>query len=165
MTNSSIQRQAAGLLAWLAVCVVAATLGGFASANAAGYYEQLMLPAWAPPPWLFAPVWTLLYVLMGVAAWLVWRERGFGQARAALSLFLIQLAVNALWTWLFFAWHQGSLAFIEILVLWAIILCTVVAFWLVRPMAAALLIPYLAWVTFAAVLTYAVWQANPTLLA
>jgi tryptophan-rich sensory protein len=112
------------------------------------------------PSWLFAPAWTLLYVLMGVAAWLVWLERGFRQARSTLSLFLIQLAVNALWTWLLFVWHLGALAFGEIL-----ILCTVVAFWRVRPMAGALLIPYLAWVTFASALTYAVWQHNPELLA
>jgi tryptophan-rich sensory protein len=102
---------------------------------------------------------------MGVAAWLVWRERGFRKARVTLSLFLIQLAVNALWTWLFFVWHLGALAFGEILILWALILCTVIAFWRVRPIAGALLLPYLAWVTFASALTYAVWQHNPALLA
>jgi tryptophan-rich sensory protein len=113
---------------------------------------------------LFAPVWTALYLLMGVAAWLVWRARGFRQARAALSLFLIQLAANALWTWLFFVWRLGGLAFAEILVLWILILCTVVAFRRVRSLAAALLLPYLAWVTFASVLTYSVWQRNPGVL-
>jgi tryptophan-rich sensory protein len=102
---------------------------------------------------------------MGVAAWLVWRERGFRGARTALSLFLIQLAVNALWTWLFFVWRLGALAFGEILLLWGLILCTVVAFWRVRAVAGALLVPYLGWVTYAAALTYAVWQRNPALLA
>ena len=158
-------KQLFGLLGWLAVSFAAAALGGFASANAGDFYQQLTRPAWAPPSWLFAPAWTLLYLLMGVAAWLVWRERGFRQARAALSLFLIQLAVNALWTWLFFVWHLGAPAFGEILILWALIFCTVVAFWRVRPIAGALLIPYLAWVTFASALTYAVWQYNPSLLA
>ena len=160
-----MQKQLLGLLGWLAVSFAAAALGGFASANAADFYQQLTRPAWAPPSWLFAPAWTLLYLLMGVAAWLVWRERGFHQARTTLSLFLIQLAVNALWTWLFFVWRLGALAFGEILILWVLILCTVVAFWRVRPIAGALLIPYLAWVTFASALTYAVWQRNPALLA
>ena len=165
MVFGPMQKQLFGLLGWLAVSFAAAALGGFASANAVDFYQQLTRPVWAPPSWLFAPAWTLLYVLMGVAAWLVWRERGFRQARSTLSLFLIQLAVNALWTWLFFVWHLGALAFGEILILWALILCTLVAFWRVRPMAGALLIPYLAWVTFASALTYAVWQRNPELLA
>jgi len=162
--TGTVQRQLFGLLGWLAISFAAAAIGGFASASAGDFYQQLTRPAWAPPSWLFAPAWTLLYLLMGVAAWLVWRERGFRQARAALSLFLVQLAVNALWTWLFFVWHQGALAFGEILVLWVLILCTVVAFWRVRPIAGALLIPYLAWVTFASALTFAVWQGNARLL-
>ena len=160
-----MQKQLFGLLGWLAVSFAAAALGGFASINAGDFYQRLTRPAWAPPSWLFAPAWTLLYLLMGVAAWLVWRERGFRKARITLSLFLIQLAVNALWTWLFFFWHLGALAFGEILILWALILGTVVAFWRVRPIAGALLIPYLAWVTFASALAYAVWQRNPALLA
>lgn len=159
-----MQKRFFGLLGWLAVSFAAAAVGGFASANAGDFYQQLARPAWAPPSWLFAPAWTLLYLLMGLAAWLVWRERGFRQARTALSLFLVQLAVNALWTWLFFVWRLGALAFGEILVLWVLILCTAVAFWRVRPTAGALLIPYLAWVTFASALTYAVWQGNPRLL-
>jgi tryptophan-rich sensory protein len=159
------QKQLAGLIAWLALSFAAAAVGGVASANAGDFYLQLARPAWAPPAWLFAPVWTALYLLMGVAAWQVWRERGFRQAPIALSLFLLQLALNALWTWIFFAWRLGAVAFAEILVLWILILCTLVAFWRVRPVAGALLIPYLAWVTLATALTYAVWQRNPTLLA
>ena len=160
-----MQKQLFGLLGWLAVSFAAAALGGSASANAGDFYQQLTRPAWAPPSWLFAPVWTVLYLLMGVAAWLVWRERGFRQARMALSLFLLQLVLNAFWTWLFFVWHLGGLAFVEILVLWALILCTAGAFWRVRPIAGTLLIPYLVWVTFASALTYAIWQRNPALLA
>jgi tryptophan-rich sensory protein len=102
---------------------------------------------------------------MGVAAWLVWRERGFREATYALSLFLVQLAANALWPWLFFAWHLGAAAFGEILVLWALIVITIFAFWCVRPLAAALLLPYLVWVSFACALNYAVWQLNPHRLA
>jgi translocator protein len=160
-----MRRQVLGLLGWLGVSFAAAALGGFASANAGDFYQELTRPGWAPPAWLFAPAWTLLYFLMGIAAWLVWREHGFRKARIALSLFLIQLAVNALWSWLFFVWKLGALAFAEVLILWVLILCTVVTFWRVRPLAGGLLLPYLAWVTFASALTYAVWQRNPALLA
>ena len=160
-----MKKQFVGLLAWIGLSFTAAAIGGYASANAAGFYQQLALPAWAPPSWLFAPVWTSLYFLRGVAAWLVWRQHGFRNAPTALSLFLVQLFINALWSWLFFVWRLGALAFAEILVLWGLILCTIVAFWRVRAIAGALLIPYLAWVTFAAALAYAIWQRNPALLS
>ncbi|HEX5612407.1 MAG TPA: TspO/MBR family protein [Burkholderiales bacterium] len=157
-------KNVAGLLGWLAITFVAAGLGAIASANAGSFYGQLARPAWAPPGWLFAPVWTLLYLLMGVAAWLVWRERRFGETRVALSIYVVQLAANALWTWLFFAWRQGAAAFGEILVLWALIAVTMLLFWRIRPIAGALLVPYLAWVSFATALTFAVWKRNPGLL-
>jgi tryptophan-rich sensory protein len=105
-------------------------------------------------------VWTVLYAFMGVAAWLVWRRRAYGP----IALFVVQLALNALWTWLFFAWRQGAASFVAIVVLWLLIAATMAAFWRVRRAAAALLAPYLAWVGFAAALTYAVWQRNPGLL-
>lgn len=165
MALTPVRSQILGLVGWLAVSFAAAALGALASVNAGAFYLELTRPGWAPPPWLFAPAWTLLYLLMGVAAWLVWREHGFRSARTALCLFLIQLAANALWTWLFFVWHLGALAFGEILILWVLILCTAVAFWRVRPIAGALLLPYLAWVSFASALTYAVWRRNPQLLA
>jgi tryptophan-rich sensory protein len=101
---------------------------------------------------------------MGVAAWLVWRERGWWRARSALGLFVLQLACNALWSWLFFGWHLGGLAFADILVLLALIVATIVAFARIRQLAAWLLAPYLAWVTFATLLNYSVWQLNPRLL-
>ena len=101
---------------------------------------------------------------MGVSAWLVWRAGGFAGARAALLLFIAQLGANALWTWLFFVWRLGALAFAEILLLWAMIVATIVLFWRVSRLAAALLVPYLAWVSFATALTYAVWRLNPVLL-
>lgn len=101
---------------------------------------------------------------MGVAAWLVWRARGFGGARNALLLFVVQLAANALWTWLFFAWRQGGLAFAEILLLLALILATVVSFWRVNRLAAVLLLPYLLWVSFASALSLSIWRLNPALL-
>jgi len=165
MAPVSKSRQLFGLFVWLTVSFAAAAVGGLASFDAGSFYRELARPDWAPPSWLFAPVWTLLYLLMGVAAWLVWRERGFRCARTALVLFVSQLAANALWTWLFFAWRLGGLAFGEIILLWVLILCTVFAFWRVRPMAAIVLLPYLCWVTFASVLTYTIWQSNPGLLA
>jgi tryptophan-rich sensory protein len=157
-------KQIVGLVAWLAVTFIAAAIGSIASIKAAAFYTQLARPEWAPPPDLFGPVWTVLYALMGIAAWLVWRVGGFQKARTALTLFLVQLLVNALWSWLFFAWHLGALAFAEIILLWALVAATIVAFWRIRPLAGAFLIPYLLWVSFAATLNYSVWQLNPQVL-
>lgn len=156
--------QLAGLAGWLAISVAAGAVGAFASADAGTFYEQLVRPGWAPPAWLFAPVWSVLYLVMGVAAWLVWRERAVSTTGWALSLYLIQLIANALWTWLFFAWRQGAWAFTEILVLLALIVATMIAFWRVSRAASMLLLPYLLWVAFASALTYATWRANPQLL-
>jgi Tryptophan-rich sensory protein (mitochondrial benzodiazepine receptor homolog) len=153
-----------GFAGWLVVCFVAAAIGGAASVQAGPFYTQLVRPEWAPPASLFGPVWTVLYALMAIAAWLVWRVNGFRAARRALTLFLVQLALNALWSWLFFGWHRGGLAFADIVVLWALIVATVIAFWRIRPWAGALLLPYLLWVSFASALNYSVWQLNPQLL-
>jgi len=149
------------LAGWLAASFAAAALGAVATRQAPEFYAQLARPDWAPPGWLFGPVWTLLYALMGIAAWRVWRRAGFG---TAIHLFLAQLALNALWSWLFFAWRLGAAAFGEILLLWLLIAATVAAFFRIDRPAAALLVPYLAWVSLAAALTYAVWRANPRLL-
>lgn len=165
MGPNSMTKLLLGLLGWIAVSFAAAAMGGLGSSDAGAFYQQLQRPEWAPPSWVFAPVWSLLYFIMGVSAWLVWREGGFGEARIPLALFLMQLAANALWTWLFFAWRLGALAFGEILLLWVLVLLTLVSFWRVRPMAGVLLLPYLIWVTFASALTYAIWQGNPRLLA
>ncbi len=165
MTRSAASKHVLGLVGWLAVSFAAAAVGALASANAGDFYRELARPEWAPPSWLFAPAWTCLYLLMGIAAWLVWKARGFRSASNTLLLFLAQLAANALWTWLFFFWHLGAAAFIEILVLWVLIACTLFAFWRVRPLAGYLLLPYLLWVGFASALTYAIWQRNPQLLA
>jgi tryptophan-rich sensory protein len=150
-----------GLAGWLVITIVAAAIGAAASIDAGSFYTQLVLPQWAPPPWVFGPAWTVLYALMGIAAWLVWRVDGFRAARGALTLFLVQLAPNALWSWLFFGWHRGALAFADILLLWVLIVVTLIAFWRVRALAGALLVPYLLWVSFASALNYAVWQLNP----
>jgi len=149
---------------FLAMSFAVAAVGWLASTQAGIFYGRLSRPALSPPDWLFGPVWTVLYTLMGVSAWLVWRERGWRGARAAHALNVAQLAANALWTWLFFVWRKGALAFAEILVLWALIVATMAAFRRVRPLAAALLLPYLVWVSFAAYLSFAIWRLNPETL-
>jgi benzodiazapine receptor len=152
------------LLLWVLLCAGAAVTGAIASADAPAFYAALDKPAWAPSARVFGPVWTVLYASMAVSAWLVWRERGWARARGALGLFVLQLAVNAIWSWLFFAWHRGALAFVDIVILLGLIVATLVAFARIRRLAAWLLVPYLAWVCFAAALNWSVWQRNPQLL-
>jgi tryptophan-rich sensory protein len=164
MMHQSFQRQILGLAGWLAASFLAGGIGAIASSSAGAFYAQLSRPSWAPPAWLFGPVWSLLYIMMGVAAWLVWRKHGFPVAASALMLFVIQLITNALWTWLFFVWHQGALSFAEIVVLWLLVASTIVAFWRLHRLAALMLVPYLAWVSFASALTYSLWRLNPTVL-
>ena len=162
--RNSKSRQLLGLAGWLLLTFAVAATGALASASAGSFYRELIRPDWAPPGWLFGPVWSMLYLLMAIAAWLVWRVHGWRNARAALTLFVVQLAVNALWTWLFFVWRQGGLAFAEILLLWCLIVATSVAFKRLNALAAALLLPYLAWVSFASALTFAMWRLNPSVL-
>jgi len=164
MVSHSKLRQILGLIGWLIVSFAASAVGAVASIQAKSFYSQLAQPAWAPPSFLFGPVWTVLYALMAIAAWLVWRSGGLHTNRIALSLFMVQLALNALWSWLFFAWQRGALAFVDIVLLWLLIVVTLVSFWRVRPLAGALLIPYLLWVSFASALNYSLWQLNPQLL-
>jgi len=149
-----------GLAGWLFLVGIAAGVGALASIDAATFYRLLDLPSWAPPAEVFGPVWTALYVAMAVAAWLVWSARGWQGAWFALSIFCAQLVANALWSWLFFAWRRGNLAFGDIVLLIALIVATALAFARVRPLAALLLLPYLAWVTFATAPTWALWRAN-----
>lgn len=160
----SPQKQIVGLIGWLLLCFAAAAIGAAASVQAATFYQQLAQPSWAPPASVFGPVWSVLYALMGITTWLVWREGGWRRQRGALALFVIQLALNALWSWLFFGWHRGALAFTDIVLLWPLIAATLVWFWRVRPLAGALLLPYLCWVSFAATLNFAVWHLNPQIL-
>jgi translocator protein len=162
MARRSLLWDLLGLLGWLLAAFVTAAVGAVASVDAPSFYAQLSKPSWAPPAWVFGPVWTVLYGLMGIAAWLVWRSPG--PKRAALTLFGAQLVANALWSWLFFAWHRGALAAVEILLLLALIVAMIMAFWHVSRAAALLMVPYLLWVGFASLLTWAVWRSNPTVL-
>ena len=161
---SSLAREIFGWIGWFVLVFVVAAVGSTASIEARDFYAQLVQPAWAPPPWLFGPVWTVLYVMMGIAAALVWRAGGFHERRVELTLFLLQLALNGLWSWLFFAWSLGGIAFAEVVLLWLAISATLVLFYRVRPLAGVLLVPYLLWVTFAAALNYTLWQLNPQIL-
>lgn len=153
-----------GFIGWLLAVAATGVIGAIASGRAASFYAQLERPVWAPPAQLFGPVWSFLYLLMAVAAWLIWQKYGFATARRPLLLFIAQLVLNALWSWLFFAWHLGGWALVDIVALWALILVTTSAFWRLRPLAGALLIPYLVWVTFAMALNFAIWRLNPQLL-
>lgn len=147
------------LAGWIGAALLAGVIGGVAT-RPGEWYASLDKPAWTPPGWIFGPVWTILYLMMGVAAWLVWERRGTGRAEAALTLFVVQLALNALWSWLFFGWHRIDLAVVEILILWLLIAATLSAFVRVRRAAGALLVPYLLWVSFAGALTLEIWRRN-----
>lgn len=146
------------LVGWISLTFCAALTGVFVST--AGWYAGLVKPSWNPPDWLFGPVWTTLYTMMAVAAWLVWREGGWKTQTLPLGLFLAQLALNALWTPLFFALHRPGLAFAEIVVLDLAVLATLVTFWPARRLAGVLLLPYALWVAFAAALNFAIWRLN-----
>jgi tryptophan-rich sensory protein len=152
------------LLGSVAVTLTAAFAASFASRTSGAFYAVLDKPAWAPPPWLFAPAWGTLYLLMALAAFRIWRGTGLPAARGALGLYVGQLVLNALWTWLFFVWRDGPWATAEVVMLWTAILATLVAFWRRDRLAGLLLLPYLGWVSFATALTISVWQRNPTLL-
>jgi benzodiazapine receptor len=164
MSDRLVSKQVFGLVGWLAVTYVAAAVGAFASVQAASFYGELTRPWWAPPASWFGPVWSVLYVLMALAAWLVWRVPREARTRTPLVLFLVQLAVNALWSWLFFVWRLGGLAFADIVILLALIVATLFSFWRVKRLAGALMVPYLCWVGFATALNWSVWQSNPALL-
>jgi tryptophan-rich sensory protein len=148
----------AGFVGWLLLCFVPATLGVLFLPGA--WYAALVKPAWNPPSWLFGPVWTALYTLMAISAWLVWRRGGARAPGRPLGWFLLQLALNAAWSPLFFGMKRMGWAFAEIVLLWLAIVATLRAFAPVHRVAAALLVPYLAWVTFATVLNGTLWWLN-----
>lgn len=147
-----------GLVTWSFVCFLPAALGAFSRPGA--WYASLDKPAWNPPSWVFGPVWTTLYILMAVAAWMVWKRGGFASQRRPLSLFLAQLALNALWTPVFFGMNLVGVALGVLLLLTVTLTATVVSFWGVHRLAACLLLPYLGWAGFASVLNATLWWMN-----
>ena len=152
------------LVALMVGTTVAGAIGTIASIGAPTFYQNLDRAWWAPPAWLFGPAWTVLYLLMATAAWIVVRVRTWKGAIGPLTLYALQLAANALWTWLFFFWRSGAASFGEIVVLWLLIAATIVAFARVHWLAGVLLLPYLGWVSFAMALTWSVWHRNPLVL-
>jgi len=151
-------RDILGLVAFVVLCFGVAALGGMATRPAIPeWYAALRKPSWTPPNWVFGPVWTILYALMAVAGWRVWRG---GHARPAALLFLLQLALNGAWSWLFFGLRRPDLGLLGITLLWLAIATTMVAFWRVSWKACVLLVPYLAWVSFASALNLAIWKMN-----
>lgn len=145
------------LLVWLGVSALPAVIG--AAFPAPDYYRSLRKPPWAPPTWIFGPVWTALYALIGVAAFLVHGRSGPG-TRGALGLWGTQLALNAAWTPIFFGLRARGLALVEIVILWVAVTATTIVFFTRRAAGGMLMLPYLAWVTFATLLTYEVWRRN-----
>jgi benzodiazapine receptor len=154
----SIQRSILGALGALVLTFGAAYIGSRFPVDE--WYAALSKPSWNPPNWLFGPVWSLLYLLMAISVWLVWQKEGFQAAIIPLGVFLLQLVLNAAWSWLFFGLHEMGIAFIEILALWVGILVCIILFWRIIPISGILLVPYLLWVTFASVLNYTLWQLN-----
>lgn len=160
-SDPSPPRQALVLFGAVATCLAVGAIGGLATSHSvASWYPALAKPAFNPPRWIFAPVWTVLYLIMAVAAWLVWRRNGWRAARPALTLFALQLALNLAWSLLFFGLRRIDLALIDVLALLAAIAATALAFWPLQRLAALLLVPYFAWVGFAAFLNFAIWQLN-----
>jgi len=154
---SSSNRNALALCGFLFVTFCAPALSAFFGMPGA-WYAALNKPSWNPPSWLFGPAWTLLYTLMAIAAWLVWKRVGFSRP---IVLYFVQLALNAAWTPLFFGAHAMGWALVEIVALWIAILMTLLSFRRVNTTAGWLFVPYLAWVTFATALNYTLWKLNP----
>ncbi len=154
-------RSALALVVFVALAFAAAAVGGLSAAGGAGdWYHSLRRPSWSPPDWIFGPVWTVLYATIGVSGWLIWRERGSARVDPALTLWAVQLVLNAAWTWLFFGLHRPGLAFVDIVALVIAIAATIVLFGRVSHLAAVMLIPYLVWVCFAAALNGTIWHLN-----
>ncbi|MDA0632180.1 tryptophan-rich sensory protein [Nonomuraea sp. MCN248] len=157
MVVTSTPRRWVALPVFLVVVALVAVLGSLSASDSAAEYLSLRRPAWAPPQWLFGPAWTVLYILIAVAGWLTWTARGWSPA---MTLYAIQLVLNAAWTPLFFAAGWYGVAFAEICLLWVTIAATIAAMWRIRRPAALLMAPYLLWVTYAGALNFAIWQLN-----
>ncbi len=154
----TVSKKYIGLVGWLLICFLAGAVGALLEPGL--WYETLNKPAWTPPNWIFPVVWPILYICMGTAAWLVWQKSGFDEARDALTLFLVQLTLNALWSWFFFGLHQISMALADIILLWIMILFTTLAFRIYNRIAAWLMVPYLIWISYAVALNLSIWNLN-----
>ncbi|MFC1681815.1 TspO/MBR family protein [Pseudomonadota bacterium] len=149
---------AIGFLGFILLVVAVASTGAFFKPGS--WYESLQKPIWTPPSLLFPIAWTILYCMIAISGWWVWRNFGFTGTGVGMTLFAVQLVLNAAWSWLFFGLHRMDLAFLDIVLLWLAILGSIISFYAVQPGAAYLLIPYLLWVTYAAALNLVIWQLN-----
>ncbi len=150
-----------GLGAFVAICFLAAVIGSwFTAASVKSWYPTLLKPAGTPPAWVFGPVWSTLYLLMGTAAWLVWRHRSAADVTVALALFFAQLALNATWSFVFFGLRQPGLALFGIVALLAAIIATMTSFVQLSQLAFWLMTPYAAWVLYATFLNFGIWRLN-----
>jgi translocator protein len=156
----TIVQSIVGAIGWMVITFGAAWLGSRSMPDE--WYQNLKKPSWNPPNKVFGPVWTLLYLLMAAAAWLIWKNFDFSMAVFPLILFVVQLLLNAVWTWTFFKLHRTGVALADILVLLMLILALLALFWEFDPLAGALLLPYVLWVLFATVLTWSIWSMNRT---
>jgi benzodiazapine receptor len=153
--------QIISLIISIVLAEVAGVIGSiFTASSVQTWYVNLIKPIWTPPSWIFGPVWISLYALMGVASYLIWRNKKTSGAKVALTIYGVQLAMNALWSILFFGLKNPGLAFAEILILLAFILATTILFWKINKWAGILFLPYLVWTSFATFLNYAIWQLN-----
>jgi len=156
-----VTTQAVALVISLVVCFAAGGLGGLATTQGLdAWYNTLNKPTWNPPNWVFAPVWSMLYCLMGISVWLVWRGGEWRKVKPAIVLFTVQLVLNSLWSVLFFGLQNPGAALIEIVVLWFAIAATTVLFFRRSAIAGGLMTPYLLWVSFASILNFTIWNLN-----
>ncbi|UCC80896.1 MAG: tryptophan-rich sensory protein [Candidatus Zixiibacteriota bacterium] len=151
-------QQIISLIIWIGICFIPAVTGS--QFTPGEWYARLAKPAWTPPGYLFGPVWTSLYTMMEIAAWLLWKGVGLSGAKIAFILFFGQLILNGMWSWLFFGMHKPGLAFIELCLLWILILATLIAFWKLYQPSGILLIPCTIWVSFATILNFSIWFLN-----
>jgi len=147
-----------GFLGFCAAVIAVASTG--AIFRPGDWYKGLKKPSWCPPDWLFGPAWTVIYLTIAVAGWLIWRDFGLAKASGAFTLYFLQLLLNMLWSPLFFGLKRPDIAMAELVVLWFAIAATIAAFWSLVEIAALLLLPYFAWVTFAGALNFALWRLN-----
>lgn len=161
MSRAALPRDWLALAIFVLVCFGAAGVGSsFTTPALDGWYVDLRKPAWNPPNWIFAPVWSALYLLMAIAAWLVWRKEGFRATGGAMALFAVQLILNIAWSALFFGLRSPGAALAEIAGLWVAIAATIAAFSRTSSLASWIMAPYLAWVSFAGALNFAIWRLN-----
>ena len=152
-----------GLFVFVALCLLVSAAGGMVTATSVDtWYQALAKPSFNPPDWVFAPVWTALYFLMGVSGWRIWRRRASRATRGALALFGLQLFLNFAWSVLFFGFQRIDLALIDIVILFVAIVANMILFWRIERLATLLLVPYAAWVVFAIVLNVSIWLLNVT---